>query len=248
MRTFFLLLFSLFVSGCVYWPTQYYKPAGTGDFSSGWGDYLKSQCGGPDNHVFFEVQDGLAISLLVNRDKNKDTKKVRLDVIYLIVRLGSEHRLRLGEDTVTVNSDSPSLSMQKVLSPFRFQLIHIEGEDPVELKKFEPLTEGKQAEKTLSTHTTPSGKIITTIKYSFSPSEEFRGGVIPSRQFSSFHKSILSEWQLYNWYRTSLDVKDIDLKRFYLRLPVLYFDGNPINIPDIEVELVDEFVRYPLMC
>jgi len=245
---FFLVFLSISLSGCIYWPTQYYKPSGTGDYSTGWGDYLKSQCGGPDNHVLFEVRDGLAISFLVGRDEKNDTDKVELHSIFILFRLGPGHVLRLSEPTVTVSSVSPHFLTKKVLSSIHFEYMDITSEPIKRNEIFKSPAVSELAKKTVSTHTTSEGKVVSRTEYSIPPSEEFRGGSIPGTHISSFQKFLVSKWQHYNWYRTSIDVTDINLEKFSLRLPVLYFDGNPVTIPDIEIELVDEFVRYPILC
>lgn len=80
IRASYYLIFAGFLvvlGGCFFQQESYLKPIGTGI-------YLKSSCGGPDQNLAFEVEKGLAASVVTNKKGD----------LYLKFFLGEGHRLK----------------------------------------------------------------------------------------------------------------------------------------------------------
>ncbi len=246
-RSIIILFLSITLSGCIYLPKQYYKPSGTGDFNTGWGDYLKSQCAGPDNHVAIEIEDGLALSVRAQMVQNQDNSKAKLDSVLLILYLGPGHRLQFKTPLVELISSADQQKIQKTITEFYFKRAYIIEGDPKDEIDFEFPIKGDFSDS-VKTHSISNGKTVAWVKYFFSPIEEIQGGSIPSTDYNSLQRLMLSTWQLHRGYIASIDVKDINLDTFYLNFPITLFDGQPKRFPKIKIDLVDEWVRYALLC
>ena len=85
----------------------------------------------------------------------------------------------------------------------------------------------------------------SSIESSYSSTAELKGSRVPE---SRTGKYFISEWQKYRWYRVWVDLSPPILEDYTVHWPPLTFDGEPLELQEISVQQVTEYVHYSLGC
>ena len=90
--------------------------------------------------------------------------------------------------------------------------------------------------------------IDSAIESSYKLTEELKGARVSESHFPIIGSYFMSDWEKYRRYRVRADLTPPLLEDSRVRWPSITFDGEPLQLPDISIQRVTEFVRRPLMC
>jgi len=155
--------------------------------------------------------------------------------------------LQLEKPEIVVIIDHGQSVMKKTLAPFTYSLIHrFESEEQASKYSHEPVATNEENKEYL-VRDIPKVGIVINATYNFPSSEEFKGrrGYPMGFADKAFGQQ---EWETYGYYMTQFDIHDLQASRFVLGFPFMFLDGSVVQVPEITIEQVTEYVRHALLC